>query len=117
MRSPPAAGTTARPWRCTNGANIITDSRFCTASASVTAAGVTVGGGVSAGWGTGYSLQVGTGAFFSGNLPALPDDPNTPEDEWSQHRYSINPYVYLHSYETENGGEAYYYVQNFIVEH
>lgn len=38
MRSPPAAGTTARPWRCTNGANIITDSRFCTASASGTAA-------------------------------------------------------------------------------
>jgi hypothetical protein len=85
-------------------------------SASVTAAGITVGGGVSVGWGTGYSLQVGTGAFFSGSLPALPDDPDTPEDEWSQHRYSINPYVYLHTYETENGGEAYYYVQHFIVE-
>ena len=85
-------------------------------SASVTAAGITVGGGVSVGWGTGYSLQVGTGAFFSGSLPALPDDPDTPEDEWSQHRYSMNPYVYLHTYETENGGEAYYYVQHFIVE-
>jgi hypothetical protein len=85
-------------------------------SASVTAAGVSVGGGVSVGWGTGYSLQVGTGAFFSGSLPSLPDDPDTPEDEWSQHRYSMNPYVYLHTYETENGGEAYYYVQNFIVE-
>jgi len=40
--SPNAPQRRPQPWRCTNGANIITDSRFCTASASATGHGAGV---------------------------------------------------------------------------
>lgn len=86
------------------------------ASASLTVAGVTVGGGTSYGWGESYSLTVGTNAMFNGTLPAVPDDPDTPEDEYSSHRYAAIPYVYLHDYTDHEGNEASFYVMTYSVE-
>jgi hypothetical protein len=78
------------------------------ANAGVTVGGISVGMGVSAGWGSGYSLTVGKEARFSGTLPPLPDDPSTPEDEYTSHTYGLRPYVYIQDYETADGSDAEY---------
>jgi hypothetical protein len=82
-------------------------------SAGVTVGGVSVGVGASYGWGEGYSLSVGESAFFSGSLPPLPDDLDTPEDEYERHAYQVTPYVYLQDYEDSAGNEASYYVMTY----
>ena len=86
------------------------------ANAGVTVGGISVGMGVSAGWGSGYSLTVGKEARFSGTLPPLPDDPGTPEDEYTSHTYGLRPYVYIQDYETADGSDAAFYVQTYTVE-
>lgn len=85
-------------------------------NAGITVGGVSVGVGVSGGFGSGYSITVGEEANFNGTLPPLPDDPATPEDEYTAHSYGIRPYVYLQDYETEDGAEAAFYVQTYTVE-
>ena len=97
----------------TNSESMGTD---LSASASLTVAGVTIGGGTSYGWGQSYSLTVGTNAMFNGTLPAIPDDPSTPEDEYANNRYATTPYVYLHSYTDSGGNEAAFYVMTYTVE-
>ena len=84
-------------------------------SASITVGGVTIGGGGSYGWGSAYSLSVGTNALFSGTLPALPDDPNTPEDEYAAYAYQASPYVYVHRYEDQSGNPSAFYAMSYTV--
>ena len=84
-------------------------------SASVAAAGIKVGTGTSIGWGTGYTLTLGQGATFTFTIPPISDDPDTPEDEWAVHKYSVNPIVYLQDYIDAEGTQAYYYVETFTV--
>ncbi|MEC7241072.1 MAG: VCBS repeat-containing protein [Myxococcota bacterium] len=86
------------------------------ANSGVTVGGVSVGLGVSGGFGKGYSLMVGEEANFNGTLPPLPDNSATPEDEYAAHAYGIRPYVYRQAYETADGGEAAFYVQTYTVE-
>ena len=76
---------------------------------------VSVGASLGVGWGQGYSVTVGEDAFFGGSLPPLPDDPNTPEDEYQQHAYTTLPYVYREHYTDANGNDAAYYVVSYAV--
>jgi len=97
----------------TNASNMSTDVG---ASVGVTVAGVSFGLSGSYGWGQGYSITVGNNAMFNGTLPAIPDNPNTPEDEYSQHRYSATPYVYLQDYQDVEGNDAAYWVMTYTAE-
>ena len=76
-------------------------------------AGVKVGLGAEYGWGQGYHLSVGSGAFFSGSVAAVPDDPKTPEDEYEMYGFRFAPAVYRHWYETESGEDAALYVMTY----
>jgi len=96
--------------------NQINEDLDVSTNAGVTVGGVSVGVGVSAGFGSGYSIRVGQEARFSGTLPPLPDNPSTPEDEYSAHSYGLKPYVYVQDYKTGDGAEASYYVQTYTVE-
>jgi len=94
----------------TNAANL---DHSLGVSAGVSAFGVKVGGGVEYGWGQGYSLRVGKNAGFFGGIHPVPDDPNTPEDEYTQHVYEMSPVVYMHDYLTPEGEEAAHYVMTY----
>ena len=85
------------------------------ASAKVTAFGVTVGVGVTDGWGESYSVNVGTSAAFLGSLPPIPDNPGTPEDEYAQHQYTATPWVYQQEYTDALGNVGYYWVMTSSV--
>ena len=76
-----------------------------------------LGVGGSAGVTTGglYSISVGEQALFGGTAPAVPDDPETPEDEYLNNAYSFSPYVYREHYEDREGNDAAYYVMSFAV--
>jgi hypothetical protein len=77
--------------------------------------GVKFGADLGVGWGQGYSVRVGESAFFGGNLPPLPDNPNTPEDEYLDHAYTTMPFVYREHYTNANGEDAAYYVVSYAV--
>jgi hypothetical protein len=85
-------------------------------SGSVTALGASFGASLGAGWGKSFSISVGESADFSGDIPSLPDKPNTQEDEFVKYGYSFQPYVYRQSYTlpgaTETSG---YYVLDYAV--
>ena len=83
------------------------------ASANIKVGGVKIGGGGELGWGTGYSLNVGSQATFAGSIPTLQDNPDTPEDEYDLYSYSVSPYVYIQEYETPDGDLGAYYVQTY----
>jgi len=70
---------------------------------------------VSVGVTQGYSISVGKSTLFAGGIPPVPDDPNTPEDEYEVHRYSFQPFVYRQRYTDANGEEAGMYVMHFAV--
>ncbi len=84
-------------------------------SAGITAYGVSIGGGVSYGWGEGYSIDVGESAMFIGGLPPLPDNPATPEDEYATHRYSVRPWVYQEEWQDDFGNEGVYWVMTYSI--
>lgn len=84
-------------------------------SMGVKVGGVSVGGGVSHGWGRGYRLTVGESARFGGALPPMPDHPDTPEDEFAEYAYGVTPYVYTQTYTDAQGNEGAYYVQTYSV--
>ena len=84
-------------------------------SMGVKVGGVSVGGGVSYGWGRGYRLTVGESASFGGALPPMPDNPNTPEDEFAEYAYGVTPYIYTQTYTDSQGNEGAYYVQTYSV--
>lgn len=77
--------------------------------------GVKFGASLGVGWGQGYSIRVGDSAFFGGSLPPLPDDPNTPDDEYLDHAYTSMPFVYREHYTDANGEDAAYYVISHAV--
>ncbi|MEM6290550.1 MAG: VCBS repeat-containing protein [Myxococcota bacterium] len=77
--------------------------------------GVRFGASLGVGWGEGYSLSVGEGAFFGGSLPPLPDNPSTPDDEYLQFAYTTVPFVYREHYTDADGNDAAYYVVSFAV--
>jgi len=85
-------------------------------SAGVKAAGVKVGVGVEYGWGSGYSLRMGEAALFSGKVAAVPDDPNTPEDEYNMYTFRFSPVVYRHWYTNPSGDEAPLFVMTYAAE-
>lgn len=84
-------------------------------SAGVTAFGVSVGGGVTDGWGQTYGLTVGSTAQFTGDIPPLPDDSATPEDEYARYQYSVTPWVYRDTWSDPEGNEAHYWVMTYQV--
>lgn len=77
--------------------------------------GVKFGASLGVGWGDGYSIRIGESAFFGGSLPPLPDNPNTPEDEYLDHAYASMPFVYREHYTDANGEDAAYYVVSHAV--
>ena len=86
------------------------------ASMGVSVGGFQVGVNGSYGWGRGYSITVGESALFAGSLPPVPDNMNTPEDEYAEYAYAMTPYVYLHEYTDANGNDSFVYVQTYTVE-
>jgi hypothetical protein len=68
---------------------------------------------VGLGFGRSYSLAVGNEALFGGTVPALADDPATPEDEYLQNAYSFAAYVYREHYEGPEGDDRAYYVLDY----
>jgi hypothetical protein len=83
---------------------------------SVSALGVMVGGSLGVGWGQSYSITIGESAEFSGEVPPLPDDPATQEDEYQTRAYSYSPYVYRQPYADPQTGEpSGYYVLDYAV--
>ena len=91
------------------------DTRMGT-SVDVTAAGVSVGVGAEYGWGRGYSLTLGNGALFAGSVDAVPDDPETPEDEYNLFTYRFAPVVYREWYTNRQGDDAAFYVMSYVAE-
>ena len=85
-------------------------------SADITVAGVKVGVGADYGWGEGYALTMGTAALFAGSVHAIPDNPDTPEDEYAQHAYRFAPVVYREWYENASGDPAAFYVMTYVAE-
>lgn len=85
-------------------------------SASITVAGVKVGGGAEMGWGQGYSLSIGKSAVFAGSVKAVADDPSTPEDEYELYTYRFSPLVYRQWYENGDGDESAFYVMTYTAE-
>ena len=77
--------------------------------------GVKFGADLGVGWGQGYSVRVGESAFFGGNLPPLPDNPDTPEDEYLEYAYTTMPFVYREHYTDADGNDAAYYVVSYAV--
>jgi hypothetical protein len=84
-------------------------------NAHVKLGGFKFGGEVARGFGTGLGIQIGHEAIFGGAIPPIPDNPNTPEDEYKLHNYSFGPYVYREKYEDAEGGQASYYVLSYAV--
>jgi hypothetical protein len=95
--------------------NAINTNVNLTVSSSVKVGGVKFGGEVGASWGQGYAVSVGRDALFGGGVAPMPDDPETPEDEYAAHRFSFSPYVYVNNYLDAEGEDAGYYVMNFVV--
>jgi hypothetical protein len=83
-------------------------------SSSLGALGVTFGAMLGASWGQSYALTIGNAAEFSGDVPPVPDDPHTPEDEYQTHGFSYTPYVYRETYGTGDSASG-YYVINYAV--
>ncbi len=92
----------------------LTDYSFG-ASAGVTAFGVSVGGGAEYGWGNGYSMSVGSDASFIGGVPPVPDDLDTPEDEFATYGYRVQPHVYQETWKDALGNQSAYYVMTYSV--
>ncbi len=70
---------------------------------------------VSIGVTQGYSISVGNNQIFAGGIPPVPDNPQTPEDEFEVNRYRFMPAVFRQYYTDRHGDEAAYYVMNFAV--
>jgi hypothetical protein len=85
------------------------------ASAHVTMAGFNVGVSAGTSFGSSYSVSVGREAVFGGDVPAVPDDPSTPEDEYELYRYTFSPWVYRRHYTDVAGNDAAYYVLGYTV--
>ena len=63
--------------------------------------------------GQGYSLAIGREALFGGGVPPVPDNPDTPEDDYMVHRFAFTPIVYRQPYIDAGGDESGYYVMYY----
>jgi hypothetical protein len=85
-------------------------------SGSLTALGASVGASLGVSWGKSYSIVIGSSADFGGEVPPLPNKPDTPEDEYLTHAYSFSPYLYRQPYKNSVSGESTgYYVLDYTV--
>jgi len=62
-----------------------------------------------------YAITVGTDTSFAGEIPPIIDNPETPEDEYTEYRYSMAPMVYRQHYENAAGEDAAFYVLDYAV--
>ncbi|MEM9463333.1 MAG: VCBS repeat-containing protein [Myxococcota bacterium] len=74
-------------------------------SAGLSAAGFEFEGGASVGATQGYATTLSTSTTVGGDAPPLLDDPQTTADEYTEHRYSFSPYVYLRHHQDEATGD------------
>lgn len=86
-----------------------------TLGAEIGAFGVTVSGEVGMQIGKGYQVGVGREATFSGTVPAVRNDPATPEDEYGLYGYSFTPLVYRHRYMDDQRQGSAFYVLTYAV--
>ncbi len=84
-------------------------------SGSLEAFGVGIESTIDLGVEQGYSVTVGNATDFGGKVPALIDNPETPEDEFAVYHYGFTPFVYRQHYTTKNGADAGYYVLYYAV--
>lgn len=106
------------------GFHLIAGESETNAVAQTTTVGMTAGFGAlgaefdvdaSIGVTQGYAVKVGSSALFGGAVPPVPDNPDTPEDEYMVHRYSFTPIVYRERWTGPDGEESGFYVINFNV--
>jgi hypothetical protein len=71
------------------------------------------GASLGARWGKGYGVTVGEEALFHGAMPPIPDDPDTPEDEYLEFAYTMLPFVYREHYQDAEGNDVGYYVLSY----
>ena len=83
--------------------------------AEVGAFGVTLSGEVGVNVGKGYQVSVGKEASFSGKVPTVRNDPETPEDEYGLYGYSFTPIVYRHRYMDDKRQPSAFYVLTYAV--
>src|SRR5262249_12664679 len=72
--------------------------------------GFFVGAQVGYGWGNSYAVTIGKDVLFSGSVPPIPNNPNTPEDEYKLYGYTFRPWVYRQTYTDAHGNPAAYHV-------
>ena len=70
--------------------------------------GMRMVGGKGNGKGRGEGIYLGNERLFSGAAPPVPDNPDTPEDEYEAHRYTFRPFVYTERYDTGKSAGSYY---------
>jgi hypothetical protein len=93
--------------------NEVAETTTLGVNGSIGVAGVTVDTDIHVGVRQGYSISVGRDTIFAGGVPPIPDDPETPEDEYAIHRYGFSPYVYRHHYTDRDGADGAYYVMHY----
>ncbi len=95
--------------------NAVAETTTIGVKGSLGAGGVTVDTDVNIGVTQGYSIRVGKSNLFAGSVPPVPDNPETPGDEYLEHRYSFTPVVYKQHYLDNAGEDAAFYVMHFAV--
>lgn len=95
--------------------NDVASSTTLGVNASFGAGVVSVNTDISVGVTQGYSITVGKDQIFAGGVPPVPDNPDTPEDEFEVHRYSFMPGVFRQHYTDKHGDDAAYYVMSYAV--
>ncbi len=74
-----------------------------------------VGIGYDKGASKGYALSVGEKATFYGGIPPIVNDPETPEDEYAEHRFRVSPLTYLDTWTGDDGEDNPIYVNTYVV--
>jgi hypothetical protein len=95
--------------------NASTETTTIGIKGSFGAGGLTVDSDIGLGFAQGYSVRIGKSTLFMGGVPPIPDDPNTPEDEYKVHRYGFQPVVYREYYKNAAGEDAGFYVLTYAV--
>jgi hypothetical protein len=95
--------------------NIETSKADVSASAAVSMSGFTFGVTATDGVGESFTVILGESVSFRGGTPPIPDDPDTPEDDYAENAFSFSPVVYKHSYEGPEGQEMGFFALAFTV--
>jgi hypothetical protein len=84
-------------------------------SVTVGVFGINLSGSVDVNWGKGYSLAVSEETSFSGEVPPMRNNPNTPEDELKINGYSFTPILYRHKYKDADGKDGAFFALTYAV--